>query len=361
MWPDKNLHAGDARRKPFRSAHFYLSFILLVILLFVAFTGGLAQQVSQGDALIDRFKQFLNTEHETYDVIYSDTQEDFPGLREGVAKANGRFTIFIGTPTYYRVCRGTSGFYSRMAEKESLLHSYDLSVAGQGAYGATTNLYWSFSGPSFVLDENRMAEEAKSGRSLEIMAKLASQEVMSLGLVVRNGTLVWNGNKFSAELPTWGQVPRDKMGQRLVTGELVTSNGAPTSVIYTYSTNRTIVVTYSYEGKFSGDNLLPSRITVCMTTVDTREIIELFTFHLFDLHFENISPDSGAPDPFLSANPKIPTLKKVGASLTLTSYQGAKVEAPIHHKGDRHSMFIVGICIFGMLPLFYWIYKRCLR
>jgi hypothetical protein len=218
------------------------------------------------DDYVIAFKRFLSGGPSEYEVQFSVVQHADDELKRRLQEFNKRseerkISISFEQPQFYNVRRALHGFSVRRGSSLA-----DVQGPDTIEYGVVSNTYWSANRQVEALDDAALPKlKATQGQDWTSLADEAVQNVMTLGLWVRAGSVVWNGTKFTAETPNNHPIPRDRRGMRIVSGQLFCTNDIPAMIDYGYDSNRYFVY-YHYDGGTDQSTKLPR----------TMEIIEAY-------------------------------------------------------------------------------------
>lgn len=313
---------------------------------------------------ISSLKQFLNTNYDEYEVVFSVVQHNNPALQKMLEEHNKtakkKLMLQFETPGFLRVRRTQDGFFVHVASSLKQITNCDVSTNGNHAQGVVSNSYWSANNGLLVMDNSFLPNlYQQQGRTWKDLANEAADEVLSLGMWINKGTVVWDGTNFTAETRTRAPVPKDKQGQRIISGYITLSNGVPSEIAYQFASNRFTIVP-TYEGSISKTYGIPSQFTIFSRFFGGGN--NTVSYQISSLLITNFPPDSTAPMAFANTNnnPRLTIIHKTlnGAGImsqfngkTLTNLVGTTFGAVPMRKGTwvlLALLFFTGLMFFGL-------------
>jgi len=240
------------------------------------------------------FKEFLNEQHSDYEVQFSVVQHVDDAYKRRLQEFNNgpgktKISVSFDRPQFYRVRRTQSGFAVKSGSNMN-----DVQGPDSKEYGVVSNTLWSASGQVETLDDAALPKlKTTQGVSWTNLADEAVQEVMTLGLWVRPGSVVWSGDTFTAETPNNHPIPRDKRGMRIVFGQLFCTNDIPAMITYQYDSNRYSVY-YHYDGNSNQHSMLPRIMDIVeaylASGMTNRYTLELISYRAKDFSVSSTGP-----------------------------------------------------------------------
>jgi hypothetical protein len=301
----------------------------VIILLAILWTAQSAY--TQGVDYGLQLKSFLNRDLAEYEIVYSLTPHANKLAVEALAEFNKRnhsqIRADFDVGTYYRVHVAKDGFF---VKKDANLESVLENIVTKGdslAYGTFTNCYWSVGQGLKMTDERKLPELHSRGLTWKDMAEDATQSVLSLGLLVKKGSLQWNDTNFTAEAVKSPYIPRECWGKRCIAGNLLLSNGLPQSVQYEIGMHR-FDISLEYTKSIEGAPTLPNILHI--HSAYTNGLDDRITIAIFKLCETNFPAGSTSPDGFITAGETNNTIAVTpNGSAAISSLNGKTLNKPI--------------------------------
>jgi len=312
-----------------------------------------------GAERVDYLKSFVNRPIPEYEMVYSVLQHTNVELLKRQQEFNrssaGKRTVSFGfgRATYYRLRCAKDGFFVHSARNLTDIQSYKVT---KGASGVVSNTFWSIQEGKLIYDDERLEKlQSQQGMGWMELAEQASHHLLSLGLLVRKGTVIWEEDNFTATSVDFGILPRQLRGQPAVMGTLIRSNNLPVSIKYSLFDSNRWIIKYDYDTPLAGDSNIPKRLEVESIITGWRDT---FTFELISLIETNFPAHCTGPNQFESAN-TISTVLHVGKNqmeLTRSRGKASKIALPIktaQREGSKRTVLIAALIITSLFPLFW--------
>ena len=296
---------------------------------------------------VSSFKAFVNAQHAEYEVQFSVVQYADDELKRRVEAFNSgsakrKLSLSYDRPQFYRVRRARGGFAVRRGSNLSEVLDRD-----SLEFGVVSNTFWSVDRQAVTFDDAALRKlKATQGKDWTNLADEAVQEVMTLGMWVRGGSVVWDGDAFTAETPECNPIPRDRRGKRIVFGQLFCSNGIPALVNYGYDSNRYSVY-YSYDRNDHQTIKLPRTMDVVevylASGMTNRCSLELISYKA-----TNFALASTGPGP---RKDELPVLhRSAGGAVEWTGLKGKGTKpATVSVKQEVHTAVRRGVLVGAMV------------
>jgi len=302
--------------------------------------------MADADETNDHFislKEFLNSDLKEYEVIFSVSHQSNKAVEEEFAAfqraVGGNISMVLDQPVFYRVRRTEWGFSIQRARTLGDIEEGKLSLPDQSANGVVSNVYWSANMGAVFYDPGKALEtEKRFGTNWFAISCEQATKILSLGLLVRKGSLVWDGTNFEAEPVNFVRTPSAEHATRSISGNVTLSDGLPSAITYRLGSAQ-FVVLLDYKNPNTN---LSWRIPNHLTTIDqlpSGRGSNVFTWELISLQLANFLPESTGPDKFL---PSWDTLTVVSKSLDGNAktirFRGSPPKQPIGVKMDGHDI-----------------------
>jgi hypothetical protein len=314
----------------------------------------------QTNQYVADLREFINHEYNDFEITYS---------KDGMV-----FSATIGSPVirtnfetdYYFLRRSPDGFLFHRGNTVAVLESSNLLRLTYGVDSKSRH-YWS-AGPNglLVVDEKKLEKlHDQAGKTWTDLFEDACPGVLTYGLYIKKGSIVWDGNKFTAYTSSHIPVISEKRNKPLITGELFLSNGLPSLIKYSYASND-FDLYLSYTRKVDSPMLLPNLLHAEERYRGART--DSYTMELQSFRLTNFAVSSTALEAITSnvTNINIVIDKRDGRDY-LVSIRGKKVK-PIAVNGrarsfekdqdkprSRHPVIWMLICGSLLVPAV-WIY-----
>ena len=146
--------------------------------------------------LFSTLKEFLQRDAEEYEVIYSVTQNSNEQPQKSLqainTQKNTQIRVAFDVPWFFRVRRSKDGYFVHKADSFRAIESLDLSGATDYAHGVTWNADWNISNKILIFNDSKDKESNNSQeKAWTNSANEAIQNMLSLGLWIRKGSVVW--------------------------------------------------------------------------------------------------------------------------------------------------------------------------
>jgi len=299
---------------------------LFALLLLFASIKAHSQSAIRGQAYLGYINSCLATNFENFDLVFGETQHKSENL-ELVAAAMHKQGINIQLnferELFTRVCRSPAGFFLISSTNLQAVMNGCISSNAYAAYGVYSNVYWSVMSGTLFQNTTRLEELKQNGITWSNLADKATLDVLVLGLWVGNKSLVWNGNRFTGELPFAEPVPAGQRGKRLASGEILLTNGLPTTVICDTPFGERIV-SLSYEEAVVGDDLMPSRALVDEYFQKTNH--DSYTIHYIRFDHGDQTSNTATIEPLIASSPGLSIVMQHGRDGELVQIKGNQIK-----------------------------------
>jgi len=283
----------------------------------------------------------LNNDYAEYEIAFSivDTTVQPDGRQMAqIASPNagpgGEWSRTYTQPGFYRLRRAQDGFFAQTGRSLDQVQKFALDTNEPAQVsGAYANAWWQFGHGLLFLDFTRFPAlqnqelggwEWRMGRGISFtrfpalqnhefdgaakdLADAAEQDILSLGLCLKRGSVAWDGTHFTAETGTHISTPADLRGRRIVIGDVILSNGIPSQLDAQISTAH-FSIRLGYDPVISARFKIPSQMDVVRTGPESGANHLVFQIH--SLQVTNFPPGSTSPALFADANSSLSVIEK---------------------------------------------------
>jgi hypothetical protein len=280
----------------------------------------------------------LNADFPEYEIVFSIVDKTVrPQLPQ--AQTSQRATIGqIGSPNtdsgsawhrtyerpgFYHLRRSHDGFVTQSGDSLEQVQRFSLTTDQTAQIsGVCSNAWWQNGHGLLFMDNTRFSalKNHELAGAAKDLADEVEQDVLSLGLCIKRGSVLWNGTHFTAETGTHSSTPAGLRGRRIVTGHVNLSNGIPTDLdcgIFTAPVSAQLPsqdASAHFSIHLGYDPVISARFKIPTQMDVTRIVPKVATNHLeyriFGLQAANFPSGSSSPALFAISNSSLSIIEK---------------------------------------------------